>query len=632
MLQDLFPLLLKVLGCAVGIYILAGFLVSLKRLLPFLAVASSFATLHIVYVVRTGGDESLFWLPLVLSLLTQLLYQGEGYMNPRIHENLYYLVSVERKWNSLFADFDDYELHFAPWETGGFVENTIIYGIAYGLYYHFLLFGEQTNWAVYILPLFIAVMSVVDLLVMVNVLRISPLFYGFLRVLLCILTIAVGLLGPFGQENQMDAKRRMLYEQAKDISTVDFDTTSYMAWYEWVYYSGQSKYTQEEYNYAYDATLDIGGEFYDTSTLRTYETVYTKLREYGEGYVVMKNRSTSDYEWTYYGSALERDGPLKFSSLETPDFASYITFTKNKVANAFQLHNRVEDNYYVIQYESEYDSTYDKENGLRYRVFYTYSTDDDGNLLALTRIECEVHTDENNMHSLILHIGTREHGMEALYTDESLTSLKGYTYNPDIQFGLNLSDIFANYNGTNASIADYDFVVRESKDGQNILYVYDLSSNITAIYQESYDLGISETNDFASRPYHPDYYVSGDTLAIYDSECSILASYDRPQYFVPWTFNHQTTYDFIDMIFTTDFGGDITIHDEGGSWIVVTMTQRNRYYDGDTVTYSFHISRINNQYDFQYLEATATYRGAEYFIRVRSNDDYKIEADLPTPT
>ncbi len=60
-------------------------------------------------------------------------------MNPRIHENLFRLVSVERKWESVFADDDEYVLHFSPVETGGFIENTVFQGILFFLFYYFVV-------------------------------------------------------------------------------------------------------------------------------------------------------------------------------------------------------------------------------------------------------------------------------------------------------------------------------------------------------------------------------------------------------------------------------------------------------------------------------------------------------------
>lgn len=74
-----------------------------------------------------------------MSLLMQLFSRLDEYMNPRIHENLFRLVSVERKWESVFADDDEYVLHFSPVETGGFIENTVFQGILFFLFYYFVV-------------------------------------------------------------------------------------------------------------------------------------------------------------------------------------------------------------------------------------------------------------------------------------------------------------------------------------------------------------------------------------------------------------------------------------------------------------------------------------------------------------
>ena len=627
MLEALLPIALKVLGCAVGIYILAGFLVSLTRLLPVFAIASSAATLQMLYYIRTEGDETMLWIPIVLTLATQLFYQGENFMNPRIHENLYNLVSVERKWTSLFAEFDTYRLYFRPVETGGFVENTLIFGIAFGAYYEFLAFRDLDRWFVYILPLYFLVMSVIDLLMSIRILKLHSFFYGALRILVCILVVTVCFLAPFGEKDPLASTKKRLYEQGKEISTVDFDNTSYVAYYEWVYYSGTSKYTQEELSYVYDSVRDLGAVFTTQATKRYYDTLYTKLPEYGDRYVVLQNQNYNENEWIYNGPATEREGAMKFSSLEMPDFLSCIVFDKTKVYEAFQLHNRVNDNYYVIQYESEYDETYDKENGPRYRVLYTYTTDDDGNLLALTRIECEIHVDDKNMHSLILYPNPSSTGVDELYEGDSL---KGYTYNPDILYGLNFSDYLDLYNGTEKSIADYDFLLTERADGVDKLYAYDHSAQLVGIYTDNYSLGLEELSDFDKRPCHPDYYISNTYRAIYDKELNLLSHIPNEAYFEKWTFSDKTARTFIENVFAIDFDGTIEVQDEGGTWIFVTLTKWNDAL-GTTVTYTFNVAHFGEFFILQYLEARATYQGREYYIRVRSDDDYSVDASLTPP-
>ena len=95
----------EVLGCAVALYLLAACLVSLRRLLPFLAIGSAVATIFVVrfvnnHIAETGTFTDVLFLPIAMSLLTQLFFQADGFMNPNVLENVYRLVSVERKWES----------------------------------------------------------------------------------------------------------------------------------------------------------------------------------------------------------------------------------------------------------------------------------------------------------------------------------------------------------------------------------------------------------------------------------------------------------------------------------------------------------------------------------------------------
>ena len=123
-LGSLAGLLLKLIIGIIVIYLLAVFVVSFKKILPALAIISSVVTIIFLIKMRNSvvNFETL-WLPVVCSVLTQFFYQGESFMEVKISQNVYKLVSIERKWNSLFADFDDYEFHYAPEETGGFFEN-----------------------------------------------------------------------------------------------------------------------------------------------------------------------------------------------------------------------------------------------------------------------------------------------------------------------------------------------------------------------------------------------------------------------------------------------------------------------------------------------------------------------------
>ena len=77
--------------------------------------------------------------------------------------NVYRLVKVERRWESLFAENDKYELHFAPVEAGGFLVNTILYTILFSICYGVAFSYHSYGWA-FAIPIYHICMSIMDIL------------------------------------------------------------------------------------------------------------------------------------------------------------------------------------------------------------------------------------------------------------------------------------------------------------------------------------------------------------------------------------------------------------------------------------------------------------------------------------
>ena len=141
MLEVIGLFLLKILLGVIVIYFIAAFIVSLKKILPFLSILSSIALIVLLYFIGGKIHDNYEYLLYIVALgvFNQLCFQGEGFMEEHILENSYRIVSIDRRWNSLFADYDDYNVHLAPEYIGGFIENTIFIGIFYAGYYY--LFG-----------------------------------------------------------------------------------------------------------------------------------------------------------------------------------------------------------------------------------------------------------------------------------------------------------------------------------------------------------------------------------------------------------------------------------------------------------------------------------------------------------
>lgn len=250
----------EVLGCAILLYVLAGFIVSFQRLLPILAIGAAIGNYFIIRYVGqkislSDKVDPLLFLPIAMSLFTHLCYQGRGYMDPRIHENLFQLVSVSRKWESLFAEDDTYELHFSRVETGGFIENTVFLGILYFCFYYFLVFGTANGIGWALTPaIYISVMSVFDLLASLGIM-LPELITRFLSIIVGLIAITAGLIGTLTKSTNLYPYLVNENNYNKCLELVDINLSeSYNATY---VLSRQDNET--EYRFTYDSDLDAGG-------------------------------------------------------------------------------------------------------------------------------------------------------------------------------------------------------------------------------------------------------------------------------------------------------------------------------------------------------------------------------------
>ena len=623
--EAILPLILKVLGCAVGIYILAGFLVSITKLLPFLAILSSVGTIMSISYVLEAKNEELLWIPLVLSLATQLFYKGKDYMNPKIHENIYTLVKVERKWNSIFADFDDYELHFSPYETGGFIENTIFLGIFFGLYYNFLLFPTEGTWIVYIIPVYFLLMSVVDALGVLKILRLTPFFYGALRILICIGAVTICLLG--GASGTGGFKTDPIYKQAKDLVVFDYDNVSYSAYYDVTYYSGSSSAVRDEYSFLYDSKLDVGAEYRSYSSGEIYDYIYvTDKSPEGEAMKLKDvNPAVNTYEWLYVQTATENDTALKYHTTDImPDFAPYLPLTKEKVDNTKTFERDSYKRTYSIVYNSEYDSTYDKENDLRYYISYNFRTDKDGNLIKFLGFYCQLFTDKDTMHTLIYSVLDNETGLSSLYSGKTL---KNASYGESLIFGIDFDAVIDEY-VSDASILDGDgFILYQNATGDDALYFCDATTGIVGVYgHDSYYTGVNAMfdNDFVT--YKPDFYVSNETKSIYDAEMNLIATDNKG--FKKWTFDNADATFMLTHAFDPASSERISAS-EGAYSCTVTLIRTVSGFENE-VYIEFSVSQNTDlTYSLGGMSARSLINGKYYTIAFNSNRNNDLGVTLP---
>ncbi|MBE6555427.1 MAG: hypothetical protein E7663_04250 [Ruminococcaceae bacterium] len=626
----------KVLGCAVVIYILAGFLVSFKRLLPILAIASGVGTVIAISHIQKNGAESLLWLPIVLSLLTQLFYQGEGYLNPRIHENLYQLVSVERKWNSLFAEYDDYELHFSPVETGGFVENTLLLGILFGLYYNAFIFSGTFSEAAYILPLYFLLMSVLDLLMAFGILRLSAFFYWAARILMIILSVAIAFLAPFSKDDR-SLNIEELYEQCAPLVRLDY-TTSYAVSYEYSVKSsnGYQPRDNESASFIYDAALDVGAEYDTVSAGRMYDKVYMKNSHFDNKLVQLGNFAPSrlDLDFKFMRYTEEVGGPFKYRTLNAVDFAPYCELTMQKLEHIGGTPIEYNDDEHLLKitYIANYDSTYVPEGDIEsYSVIWCFNTDDDRNAVSLSYINFTVYlreTEKQEIRYTPLHDGNT--GLDDLFERDG--SLKNYTYKEGEIYGIDFNEIISSLNGTSGSFDDYDFKMTETYNNVSSLYAYDAQTGIVALFKTNFanaDNALSN-EDFTTYP--PDYYIVNANRSKYGSDHALIGTQSSSA-FKQYTYDDGIASNAISKVFsgTMTLANIVVYVTPNGYLGHIELVDRNEELGVD-VTYYFGLSQYmnNDRYYFNSLDARFTYEGREYSMRLYASSNSFV--NIPAPS
>ena len=616
--ENLFQVVLYVLGCAVAIYIIAGFTVGCTPILPFLSILAAVGTFIATSYVLESGEPDMIWLPISTSILMMVFYKGSDFMNPRIDHNLYQLVSVERKWNSIFADFDDYELYFAPVATGGFIENTIFTGIMFGLYYHFIPIYFPDNWAIHAYTFYVAGMSLIDALGIIRIINFNQFFYGAIRILVIIGAVALGLIGPFTDDGAQ--RRESVFKQCQKVVAFDYSTSYYFD-YEYLSYSN----VYDETYFVYDATMQAGAQYSTWSGGKIFETIYAKDERLGDGTYCFNKYYSSELDFRYICEVDENDGPFKFFPLpSTVDYESYSVFTQEKYDH---LGDRIYWNdsakFMSITYNTIYDSSYDQEN-THYSVTWGFNIDGDRNITSLRYISCTVWLNSANAERFTYTPYTgRDTELVDLF-DEEDGYLIGYTYNPKEKYGVVLEDEFNALK--NGNVANYDFKVKMQEGADTTVFIYDCETNTTAVYvnNEAKANNAYAYNDY--NYYRPDYFINNNSRTMYDSEYNVIATNNSS------SFKHYTYDDAsASRAIIQGFGGYYSpLSEEESVWLnSISVSVLNRNADLDVyVNYNINIRKDGfGRCLLEDINASFTYEGRVYNMRLYKTD----RADIVIP-
>ena len=624
--EQILPIALKVLGCAVVLYIIAGFAVGCAKALPFLAILAGVGTFFATEYMLNSGDPETIWLPIVASILMQIFYKGTDYMNPRIDQNVYQLISVERKWNSIFADSDDYELYFAPVAIGGFIENTIFTAIFFGAFYYFIPIYFPNTWLVHAVTFYVVGMSLIDVLGVISVLDIGMVFYGLLRIFVIIGAVTLGFLGPFNDDSYAQ-QRKNVYEQCSEVVAIDYSQSYYM-YYEYASKSSSGYQTYEEKYFVYDAQLGVGADYDARTWGKLYDVVYTTDSHFGDKVCQFNNYGDINVDFRYIREAEEVGGPFKYTTQEGIGFGDYWQFTEHKFEHLGSDYKRYSDRQLInVVYNTTYDSTYDHENDIHYVVDWWFNTDKDGNVVSLNSITCEYYHNNNHNRETWSYSRTSNTGLDELFDEDG--KLKGYTYKENEQFGVDMPSEFNLLNGQQGAVGDYDFKLHITSGEDSIYYIHDKDSNLTVGYVNN-DMKVTHAINYSNYDYYrPDWFVNNTEKTMHDSQCNLVGENNGSR-FKKFTYDNAIVSKAIMQAFAGYYSpSEIEYIDWGYGDFSVKIVNRN--VDLDTnVEYTFSLGKDGfNRYYVYAVTAKFTYEDCEYTLYVpKVHNPYTIS--MPT--
>lgn len=537
MLEVIGLFLLKIILGAVAIYFIAAFIVSLKKILPFLSILSAVALIVLLYFV--GGkihDNYEYILYIVaLGVFNQLCFQGEGFMEEHILENVYRVVDIDRKWNSLFAEFDDYEVRLSPVYVGGFIENALFIGIFYAGYYY--LFGG--NDIQYVLPLFFLLRSIVDLVYMF-IYQPSGLITWSTNIFCLLFSILLSVyIVP-----KNDYQIKVSYKDCEKYIVLDYSKSYEADYHKYILTDGYKKDKRTSLYFVYDSYINAGGYCHSSKIINNdnpyQKIVYRDIRFNNE--LIQFNMSDED-EYKYdFGEITKEVGDLyKYDTaegfVEDLDYTSYLKFSKEIYDNmTISIYTKdtitltytceiSDDNKYTVYYDLNCNKRH-KPTSLKSIRAIIYTTVNMYHEVSYTPLYEEANDREGvlgntNLKDRFYH-DYDYYEYEPGNEDDAPLFLSGYKYEePEEEketYGINLNEILYNLEGQEDVISNYDFILEEYLNGGDPLgYVYDSARDVVGLYYENsysnYKLA-KENNDFNT--YSPNRIIYNELLCSYE--------------------------------------------------------------------------------------------------------------------
>lgn len=621
MLGEIVPLALKVLAGAIVIYIIAAFIVSIKWLLPYLAIASSLGNIFLMmYIVATDKQELIF-LVIILLLFTQVCYQGEGFMNTHIVENTYRVVNVERKWKSIFEEYDDYEIHLAPKEIGGFIENVIFEGIVFCLLYQFLFTYE--SFLLYAIPIYIILMSLVD----IRVLKGSN--FSGIHWVIQIFAVLFSIIGSlYVPDLAIKIYEKSKYELCEEYTVIDYSKSYKSGYVMRDNYNNDGEVLEELY-FIHDYGL-VGGGYY--SKVVDSKPVFDKIivcdHRFEEEMIQYKNNYNNEYDFDFdcYYTGNE-SGLYKYLTIENEfPYETYMEFSKDKYDNAYITERKQSNKYY---YEVKYEEQIN--NNSKYIVNFTYNADEEFNPTSLLDIQVSIYTKDYVYEFIYTPLFDVEETdlYDAFYWDTTgYYYIKGYEFDeedlrkaPIETYGIDIHNILSKLEGKIDLAKDYDFTLERSLYGMINMYVYDEETDILAAYFQNDDhYDAIKNNDFET--YMPNLFINNKEKSTYNPKNNKETIYDQ---FMRYTVDDENANKAITHAFS-----DIEIYDKNRIIYQKDNNKTKVYFDAtnsifDRLSkYAFYFEKVGNVDRLMRIEIDASIDDYNYYFTMYYDDVFDI--------
>ena len=596
--------LLKFVIYLVVTYLVAGFFVSLKRLLPFAVIIVSVAT--IIVSIFAYKYAAIRWIPVVLTVWAQIFYQGEDYMKVQVKENAYRLVSVERRWESLFAEYDKYELHFSPVETGGFLSNTLIYTLIFALVYGSSWGDVSHGWA-FVVPIYLICMSIMDIFYLIG-LPVTNLIHLPVKVIVCALAINIGFSGlPFYKPQPV--KTEKLYKHCKEVAKVDY-SQSYKMEYVIKTKSGYDYIVEDGFSFIYDSNLDAGAY----STIGD-NPLYTSIiyKDFNSNNLLQYSSNSSErveFEFDKYAVAV--GGPFKYITIDQA-FDTYVKFTESMFFDSTQI--VVKDGVMHIYYDNDLDQ------GDYYNIAYSFNTNKKNKPTSVKQIICSVYEGDKKYVITYIPLSSKTE-LNDLF-NEYKTLQHGYLYNDTEKYGIDLDSTISEHFMIEDVANRYDFTLKETYNGSSSMYVYDSDSELVGLYTRNYldSYNAITNNDFYT--YMPDYYINNDYQFIQDTRDWNITDPEKP--FEKYTFDNGGATKIIKEGFLAFFdimAEKVTVEDD--TTIVTLVCMHGSISDSDFITYNLYYNEIDDEYEIYKVEVNTTYDNREYDLTMYYDDVFNL--------